>query len=109
MISHGLGIARDISKGGILLETMYAIKPGSIVLATTDRKKNLIEVKGEFVYSKETSSGTYFCGIKFIGVDARITAFITKLIKEFNYQGYNLFIRLHNQNPPSIPLDLYRP
>ena len=53
MVSHGLGIAMDVSKGGVLLETTEYIKPGLIVLAATDRQKNLIEVKGRVVYSKK--------------------------------------------------------
>jgi c-di-GMP-binding flagellar brake protein YcgR len=103
LISHSLGIALDISKGGILLETTYPIESGLIVLAATDRERNLIEVKSKLVYSKKTSTGTYFSGLKFIGVDERVTKFITKLIKEYNYRGYNLFIHLHNQNPLPIP------
>jgi c-di-GMP-binding flagellar brake protein YcgR len=83
LISHSLGIALDISKGGILLETTYPIESGLIVLAATDRERNLIEVKSKLVYSKKTSTGTYF--------------------KEYNYRGYNLFIHLHNQNPLPIP------
>ena len=103
LISHGLGIAMDISKGGILLETTNYIKSGLIVLAATDRERNLIEVKGKLAYSKKTSTGTYFSGIEFIGVNERVTKFIAKLIKEYNNQGYNLFFRSHNQDPQPIP------
>ena len=101
MISHGLGIAMDVSKGGVLLETTEYIKPGLIVLAATDRQKNLIEVKGKIAYSKKTSSGTFFTGIEFTGVNARVTHFITKLIKEYSWQGYNLYYRWHGQDPES--------
>jgi len=103
LISHGLGIALDISKGGMLLETTDSIKSGLVVLAATDREKNLFEVRGELAYSKKISTGTYFSGIKFIGVNERVTKFITKLIKEYNYQGYNLFIRWHNPDLPRVP------
>jgi len=103
LISHGLGIAMDISKGGILLETTNYIKSGLIVLAATDRERNLIEVKGKLAYSKQTSTGMYFSGIEFIGVNERVTKFIAKLIKEYNNQGYNLFFRSHNQDPQPIP------
>ena len=67
LVSHGLGIALDISKGGILLETPYSMEPGSLVLNATDRNKNSIEVKG-------------------------------KLIKEYHYQGNNLFIALKKRS-----------
>ena len=101
MITHGLGIAMDVSKGGVLLETTIHIKPGLIVLAATDRQKNLIEVKGKIAYSKKSSTGTYLTGIEFTGVNERVTQFITKLIKEYNWQGYNLFYRWHNPDPAS--------
>lgn len=101
MISHGLGIAMDVSKGGVLLETTNYIKPGLIILAATDRQRNLIEVKGKIAYSKRTSSGTYLTGIEFTGVNERVTQFITKLIKEYSWQGYNLFYRWHDRDPNS--------
>jgi c-di-GMP-binding flagellar brake protein YcgR len=98
LISHGLGIALDISKGGILLETPYSMEPGLLVLNATDRNKNSIEVKGKLIYSKATSIGTFLCGIEFIGIDGRIRDFITKLIKEYHYQGNNLFIALKKRS-----------
>ena len=98
LISHGLGIALDISKGGILLETPYPMEPGLLVLNATDRKKNSIEVRGKLVYSKATTTGTYLCGIEFVGVNERIRSFITKLIKEYHFQGNNLFIALKKRS-----------
>ena len=97
LISQGLGIAVDISKGGILLETPYSMEPGSLVLNATDRNKNSIEVKGKLRYSKATSIGTWLCGIEFIGIDERIRDFITRLIKEYHFQGNNLFIALRKR------------
>ena len=94
LISQGMGIALDISKGGILLETPYPIVPGLLVITAADKEKNLIEVESNLIYSKKTSIGTYLCGIEFIGIDERVKYFITKLIKEYNVQRNNLFITL---------------
>ena len=94
LISNGLGIALDVSQGGILLETPYFIKTGMIILAATDRENRLFEVKGKLIHSTKASNGLYHSGIKIIGIDARVRAFITKLVKEYNYQGYNLFITI---------------
>ena len=94
LISHGLGIALDVSKGGILLETPYLIESGVLVLTATDKEKNFVEVKSKLIYSKRTSIGTYLCGIEFIGIDERVINFIAKLIKEYNFRGNNLFITL---------------
>jgi predicted Zn finger-like uncharacterized protein len=103
IISQGLGIAMDISKGGILLQTADAIESSLIALAAVDREKNLFKVKGRLAYSKKTSIGTYFSGIKFIGMEKHVTKFIVNLVKEYSYYGYNLFIRWHNDDPPPIP------
>ncbi len=105
IISHGLGIAMDISKGGILIQTSDAIESRLIILAATDRKKNLFEVKGELAYSKRIFIGTFFSGIKFTDSNERVKKFIVNLIKEYNFHGYNLYIRCHNENPPPIPHD----
>ena len=103
MISQGLGIAMDISKGGILLQTADAIESSLIALAAIDRKKNLFKIKGRLAYSKKTSIGTYLSGIKFIGTEKHMIKFIVNLVKEYNYYGYNLFIRWHNDEAPPIP------
>ena len=105
IIAHGLGIAMDISKGGILLQTPDPIESNIITLASTDRKKNLIEVKGELAYSKKIFTGTFFSGIKFIDSKERVNKFIVNLIKEYNFHGYNLYIHFHNQDPPPLPHD----
>ena len=97
MLSHGLGIALDISKGGILLETSYSIESGFMVLTATDKTKNHIEVKGRLIYSKKAPNGTYLCGIEFIGNDKRVTDFITNLIKEYNVQRNNISITLRKK------------
>ena len=103
LISHGLGIALDISKGGILLETTDPIKPGLIILTAIDRENNIFEVKGELAYSKIISAGRCFSGIEFTGVNERVRVFITNLIKENYRQGYNLHIRWSDQEEAPIP------
>jgi hypothetical protein len=89
-----LGVALDISEEGILLETPNNIKSGLLVLATIDRKNNLIEVKGELIRSRKTSTGMFQCGIKFIGIDERMEPFISNLIKEYNFRRKNLHIAI---------------
>ena len=101
LTSHGLGIALDVSKGGILLETPYSIESGFLVLTATDKMKKIMEVKGRLIYSKKASNGTYLCGIEFIGKDERIKNFITNLIKVYNVQRNNLFITLKKEFYPN--------
>jgi hypothetical protein len=93
-ISHGLGIALDISKGGILLKTPCAIKSGLIVLATLDWENNLVEVNGKLVYFVKKPREMYLSGIEFIDTGERMVEFIVNLVKGYNYRGYNLFIAI---------------
>lgn len=76
------------------MEAPYLIESGLLVLTATDREKQFIEVEGNLKYTKASSSGTYLCGIEFIGNDERVKDFITNLIKEYNVQKNNLFITL---------------
>jgi len=109
LTSQGLGIAMDISKGGILLETPCPVKPGKLVLSATDRNNNLMELRGKMIHSTRSANGTYLCGIEFVGVNGRVKDFITRLILEYNYRGSNLFIAVTRKAAPSrtapIPLN----
>lgn len=93
-ISQGIGIALDISKGGMLLETPSNIESGLLLLAATDRENNLIEIKGNLIYSIKADFGTYHSGIELIGKDGEVIKFITNLIREYNYRGYNLYLAI---------------
>ena len=94
LISHGLGITLDISRGGILLETPCSVESGPIVLAAIDWENNLVEVKGKLIYSVKESTEMYHSGIEFVGINARVADFIVNLIKNHNFRGYNLFIAI---------------
>ena len=107
LISHGMGVALDISKSGILLETPYLIEAGLLVLTATDSKRQFIEVKGNFKYAKASSSGTYLYGIEFADSEERVIIFITNMIKVYNIQKNNLFItfkkKIYRENILSNP------
>ena len=90
LTSQGLGKALDISNGGILLETPDPIESGLLSLTATDVENNLIEIDGNVVYCKESSSGRYLSGVSFTGTDEPVAAFVTELIKQYNFQKRNL-------------------
>jgi predicted Zn finger-like uncharacterized protein len=94
LISHGLGVALDISKGGMSLVTPCFVESGPILLTAIDWEKNLIKVKGKLIYSVKQATAMYRCGIEFVGIDKQVADFIVNLIKNHNYQGYNLFIAI---------------
>lgn len=87
-VSQGMGKALDISKGGMLLETVYPLEAGQISLMAVDKDNNLLEIKAELVYCNKTLSGKYKAGVKFSGTDLQVLNFVKKLIKEYNYRKH---------------------
>ena len=113
LISHGLGIALDISKGGMLLETPYAVESGPIVLAALDRDNKLVEVEGKVIYCAKESTEMYRSGIEFAGIDEGVSEFIKNLVTDYNYRDYNLFIaigrkiqELQSKQPADNPIQI---
>ena len=94
LISHGLGVTLDISKGGMLLETPCFVESGRIILTAIDSEKNLVQVKGKLIYSVKKANEMYRCGIEFDGINERVADFIVNLIKNHSCRGYNLFIAI---------------
>jgi predicted Zn finger-like uncharacterized protein len=94
LISHGMGIALDISEGGMLIETPTCINSSTVRLAATDNKKNLTEVKGIINRTQKNSDGMYLHGIKFIDSNERVSKFISIVIKEYNFRENNLTIKV---------------
>jgi hypothetical protein len=86
LIFQGLGKALDLSKGGMLIETTDPIGSGLISLTATDAQNQLIEIDGNVVYCKESSSGKYLSGISFISTDEQMATFVSKLLKEYSFQ-----------------------
>ena len=86
MTSRSMGIAFNISTSGILLETSHKLQPGYVSLMTSDMDDNLIEIKGEVVYSHKTRIDKYESGISFLGSEYKKREFSKKLIKVFHYR-----------------------
>ena len=90
LISQGLSKVLNISRGGMLLESPEPIESGLVSLMATDAKNNLIEIDGNLVYCKKSSTGRYHSGVSFIGTEKEIIIFIIELIKEYNFRKRNI-------------------
>jgi c-di-GMP-binding flagellar brake protein YcgR len=86
VLSQGMGKALDISKGGMLLETLFPVEKGTLSLMAVDKDLRLFEMKAELVYCKKTTSGRYHSGIEFSDTDSQVIESITKLIKAYNHR-----------------------
>ena len=91
LISQGLSKAKDISKGGLLLETPHPIESGKLSLMAIDLDNKFIEIEGELVYCKKADSGMYHSGVKFVGTNEQVANFVVRLIKEYSHRKNNLF------------------
>jgi hypothetical protein len=87
---QGMGRALNISQGGILLETNRLILSEHISLMAVDLDNNLIEIKGNVVYSKDNGFGMIQNGVRFQGTHDEIIEFAAKLIKAFHIRKYKL-------------------
>ena len=85
---QGMGRALNISQGGILLETTRLIVSERISLMSVDLLNNLIEIKGNVIYSRDNGSGMIENGIRFDGEHDEIIQFAAKLIKVFHIRKH---------------------
>jgi len=75
-----IGVARDISRGGMMLETATPINAAEIriLAATTDNQE--MEVLGGVIYSMEIGEGKYSTGIFFQTDPEEAAKFIEQLM-----------------------------
>ena len=80
----GMGRALDISQNGIFLETPRLVLADYISLMSVDMDNNLIEIKGEVIYSGTRRSGMFGNGIRLVGEHHENIKFATRLVKVFH-------------------------
>jgi hypothetical protein len=80
----GMGRALNISQNGIFLETPRLIFSKYISLMSVDLDNNLIEIKGQVMYSGINESGMAGNGIRLQGEHHENIQFATRLIKVFH-------------------------
>ena len=80
----GMGRALNISQNGIFLETSRLVFSKYISLMSVDLDNNLIEIKGQVIYSGMKESGMVGNGIRLHGEHHENIRFATRLIKVFH-------------------------
>jgi len=81
---QGMGRALNISQNGIFLETSRLLFSEYISLMSVDLDNNLIEIKGQVIYSGTNRSGMIGNGIRLQGEHHENIQFATRLIKVFH-------------------------
>ena len=80
----GMGRALNISQNGIFLETSRLVFSEYISLMSVDLDNNLIEIKGQVIYSEMNESGMVGNGIRLQGEHHENIQYVTRLIKVFH-------------------------
>jgi len=86
VIDRYMGVALNISRKGIQLETDRKIKAKLILLMFFDYGSNYVAAKGRVVYSKEGASEKFKTGIYLDGTRQDNLQFIKKLIRSYHYR-----------------------
>jgi hypothetical protein len=97
---QGMGRALNISQNGIFLETLRLVFSEYISLMSVDLDNNLIEIKGQVMYSGINESGMVGNGIRLQGEHHENILFATRLIKVFHVRK--------NRYAPAMTATRYR-
>ncbi|RLC31977.1 MAG: hypothetical protein DRH37_01750 [Deltaproteobacteria bacterium] len=85
-LEQGMGRTLDISEGGILMETHVRIESKYIVLMAVGIEDELIDIKGEVVYSRKAKSGMFESGVRFLEKNEKMIQIVRDLVKTFNQE-----------------------
>jgi hypothetical protein len=83
-VHQGMGRTINVSTDGILLETHDPIEGGRTIELTIGLKDDLVDIRGEVVYSHVNQEKGVRTGIKFVHGDDRTLAVLKQFIKAFH-------------------------
>ena len=83
-LSRGMGRTRNVSEGGLLLETYHPLQDGQTVLITLGLKNDMVQLMGEVMHQQppsQFSAETRHCaGVKFTAVNKQAMETLRKYI-----------------------------
>ena len=85
IIDQNIGIVRNVSQGGIQIETFLEIQSEYITLIFLGFDRNQIEARGKVVYCRRGNSGQFSIGIKFQETAERNIQLIRALVRSHHY------------------------
>jgi len=87
IIEQHMGVALDISQGGILVESLQEVESVLLALSAVDSNNEFIEIKGEVAYSNMHPTGKFRTGIRFQSSPAENIQFAKRIVRAYHYQG----------------------
>ena len=83
---QGMGRTLNISEGGVMLETHEPLGVGDAVLISIGIKDEVIDVRGNVVYTSPDNKSMFKSGIEFVDVNLDALIVLRKYIEEFHKQ-----------------------
>ena len=83
-IDEGMGKIKNVSLGGVLIETIKPIGMQDILLTTIGINDEIINMKAKVVYCKKEISGMFRTGIQFLETNEKIVSFVIKLLETYS-------------------------
>jgi hypothetical protein len=82
-VDEGMGRTLNVSKEGILLETVPSIKTGYTVEINVGFEENMANIKGKVVHSEKAENDRFLAGIEFFDVDDKSAKVLDTYLKLF--------------------------
>jgi len=86
-VKQAMGRTLNVSENGILLETHFPIDSKQIVSLSLALEDDLIDMKGEVVYSRPGEDDKYETGVKFVEITEASQQILKKYIQVFKKQS----------------------
>jgi hypothetical protein len=85
-----IGIALDVSLGGILIESTNFVTNEYVVIGFVNIEKMDIKITCKMAYSQKTDGGFVHTGMSFQGTEAEKLEFVTNIIRTYFYREKGL-------------------
>lgn len=82
--SQGMGRTLNVSEEGILLETYASIDPKYSIALSIGLEDDLVDIKGQIIYSKPGENDKFESGIRFLETDESTIEILRKYIEAFS-------------------------
>ena len=85
IFEHGIGVALDISQGGILIETTGIIDANFVKVVFINYDNKTIGIVGSVVHSRKSENGKAKTGLCFHDDESECIGFVSNLIRTHYY------------------------
>jgi c-di-GMP-binding flagellar brake protein YcgR len=91
IVSEQIGVALDISLGGVLLESIDFVATEYVAISFIDMENQVAQMKCKMAFSRKTDLGLVRTGLSFEESEAEQSDFAAKMIRAYFYRRKRLF------------------